>query len=78
MNRDVLIMRDSAELSKPKHRVYVTGPHFGSKDIFSSTKELDAADVYDRAFAEELISQHWRGLNPELVPYVALNKEAAK
>jgi hypothetical protein len=72
MSERVIISRDTRGETvngKPRApRVYITGPHFGSQDIFSSTEDPSEATEYERHEAEALLALgKWRMHHPQIV-----------
>jgi hypothetical protein len=72
MSERVIISRDTRGETvngKPRPpRVYITGPHFGSDYIFSSTEDPSEATEYERHEAEALLAfGKWQHHHPEII-----------
>lgn len=73
MGKQVIITRESAELSNFGERVFVTGPHFGkgfghghSGAVFSSTTDPAQASRYSEKKAAAIVSIHGSWTAPKI------------
>jgi hypothetical protein len=79
MDKQVVITRESVELSNFGTRVYVTGPHFGDGHgeghegaVFSSTTNPAKSSKYSEEKAHAIMRVHGSWLAPRIGDAVAL------